>query len=78
MRNDDQYLRKTSTFSSLDVLGHGQTSPLTREQLEEEGEEGERSVLHYSGAPVVTPVLRHEEDIQVGFDHHLPSQLLFS
>jgi len=36
------------------------------EQLEEEGEEGERSVLHYSGAPVVTPVLRHEEDIQSG------------
>ena len=66
------------TFSSLDVLSHGQISPLTREQLEEEGEEGERSVLHYSGAPVVTPVLRHEEDIQVGFDHHLPSQLLFS
>ena len=70
MRNDDHYLRKTLTFSSLDVLSHGQISPLTREQLEEEGEEGERSVLHYSGAPVVTPVLRHEEDIQVGFDHN--------
>ena len=57
------------TFSSLDTLVLGQISPFIREQLEEEGEEGERSVLHYSGAPVVTPVLRHEEDIQVGFDH---------
>ena len=78
VRNDDHYLRKTLTFSSLDVLSHGQISPLTREQQEEEGEEGERSVLHYSGAPVVTPVLRHEEDIQVGFDHNSTSWLLFA
>ena len=58
------------TFSFLDNLGHGQISTFTREQLEEEEGEGDRSVLHYSGAPVVTPVLRHEEDIQVGFDHN--------
>ena len=72
VRNDYHFWerKKLLTFSFLDNLGHGQISTFTREQLEEEGEEGERSVLHYSGAPVVTPVLRHEEDIQVGFDHN--------
>ena len=40
--------------------------PIVRDQLEEE--EGESSVLHYSGAPVVTPLLRQDDDdIQVGF-----------
>ena len=72
VRSDDHFWEKKKllTFSFLDNLGHGQISTFTREQLEEEEGEGDRSVLHYSGAPVVTPVLRHEEDIQVGFDHN--------
>ena len=33
---------------------------------EKEDEVGERPVLHYSGPPVVTPLMSQEDEIQVG------------